>query len=62
MEKKYPKKSYVAKMKRLIKSLEKNKPFFIQLKNKKIRIPAGAAISVEFEKDGQNDLEFQIKW
>lgn len=62
MEKKYAKKMYIAKMKRLIKSLEKNKPFSIQVKNKKIKIPADAAISIEFEKDGQNELEFQVKW
>lgn len=54
---------YIAKMKRLIKSLEKNKPFSIQVKNKKIRIPADAAISIEFEKDSDEcELEFQIKW
>lgn len=63
MEKKYTKKMYIAKMKRLIKSLEKNKPFSIQVKNKKIKIPANAEISIEFEKDPDEcELEFQVKW
>ena len=63
MEKKYSKKMHIAKMKRFIMALEKNKPFTIQVKNKKIRIPADSEISIEFEKDGkENELEFQIKW
>lgn len=53
---------YIAKMKRFIAALEKGRPFSIQLKNKKIRIPADAEISIEFEKDGRSELEFQIKW
>ena len=54
---------HIAKMKRFIVALEKNKPFVIQVKNKKIRIPAEAEISIEFEKDDKgNELEFQIKW
>ncbi|MDP1883903.1 MAG: amphi-Trp domain-containing protein [Candidatus Moranbacteria bacterium] len=62
MEKKYSKKMYIAKMKRFIAALEKGRPFSIQVKGKKIRIPAEAEISIEFEKDERNELEFQIKW
>lgn len=62
MEKKYSKKLYIAKIKRLIKALENNKPFSIQIKGKKVTIPANSEISIEYEKDGKNELEFQIKW
>lgn len=63
MEKKYSNKAFLAKMKRLADSLENGKAFVIQVKGKKIRIPANSEISIEFEKDGkQNELEFQIKW
>ena len=63
MEKKYSKKMHIAKMKRFIASLERGKSFSIQVKNKKIRIPADAEISIEFEKEGkENELEFQVKW
>lgn len=62
MEKKYSQKAYIAKIKRLIESLEKGKAFTIQVKGKKIRIPANSEISIEYEKDRKNELEFQIKW
>ncbi|MDZ4385040.1 MAG: amphi-Trp domain-containing protein [Candidatus Moranbacteria bacterium] len=62
METKYSKKTYIAKMKRFIVALEKGRPFSIQVGGKKIRIPAEAEISIEFEKDDRNELEFQIKW
>lgn len=63
MEKKYSQKAYIIKIKRLVKTLEKGKAFTIQVKGKKIRIPANSKISIEYEKDGkENELEFQIKW
>lgn len=63
MQKEYSQKAYIAKMKRLIGALEEGKAFVIQVKGKKIRVPAGAEISVEYEKDTKGrELEFQIKW
>ena len=63
MEKKYSPKAYITKMKRLIEALENGKAFPIQVKGKKITIPANSEISIEYEKDGkENELEFQIKW
>lgn len=63
MQKKYSQKAYIAKIKRLVAALESGKAFAIQLKGKKIRIPSGAEISIEYEKEGKkNELEFQIKW
>lgn len=63
MEKKYSQKEYIAKIKRLVESLEKGGAFMIQIKGKKIRIPANSEISIEYEKDGrEKELEFQIKW
>ncbi len=63
MEKTYSQKAYISKIKRLIESLEKGRSFAIQVKGKKIKIPADSEISVEYEKDGkENELEFQIKW
>lgn len=63
MEKSYSQKEYIAKIKRLIESLENGNAFAIQVKGKKIRIPASSKISIEYEKDGkEKELEFQIKW
>ncbi len=63
MEKTYSQKVYIAKIKRLIESLERGKSFTIQIKGRKIKIPANSQISIEYEKDGkENELEFQIKW
>lgn len=63
MEKAYSQKAYIAKIKRLIESLEKGRSFTIQVRGKKLRIPANSKISIEYEKDGkENEMEFQIKW
>jgi amphi-Trp domain-containing protein len=62
MEKKYSQKPYIAKIKRLVQALEKNKTFIIQVKGKKIKVPANSEISIEYEKDRKNELEFQLKW
>lgn len=63
MEKTYTEKMHIAKMKRLISALEADKPFAIQIKGKKIRVPKDARVSIEYEKDGKNnELEFQVKW
>lgn len=63
MEKSYSQKSYISKIKRLVESLENGKSFAIQVKGKKIRVPANSEISIEYERSGKkNELEFQVKW
>ena len=63
VEKSYPKKAFIAKLRRLADALEQGKPFVIQVKGERVYIPADAVISVEHERSGGNEeMEFQLKW
>ncbi|WP_197318880.1 amphi-Trp domain-containing protein [Saccharomonospora sp. NB11] len=53
----------VAKLRRLADALETDKPFRIQIAGERIRVPARARFSIEHERgDGEEEIEFQLKW
>lgn len=53
----------VAKLRRLADALETDKPFRIQIAGERIRVPARAQFSIEHERgDGEEEIEFQLKW
>ncbi len=53
----------VAKLRRLADALETGKPFRIQIAGERIRVPARAQFSVEYERgDDEEEIEFQLKW
>jgi amphi-Trp domain-containing protein len=63
VEKEYTVKQTVAKLRRLADCLEQAKPFRIQIAGERVSVPAGAAFSVEHEREGRNEeVEFQFKW
>ncbi len=63
IEKTYPRKQFIAKIRRLADALEASDPFIIQIKNERLHIPADALFNIEHERSGsQDELEFQIKW
>lgn len=63
IEKVYPRKQFIAKLRRLADALEKNKPFSIQVQQERLYIPADAIANIEHERSGINEeLEFQLKW
>ena len=63
IEKEYPHKQFIAKLRRLADALETNKPFSIQVKNERLHIPANAVANIEHERTGKaEELEFQLKW
>ena len=63
VEKIYSTKQFVAKLRRLADALESGSTFSIQIAGKRIRVPAGASISVEHERsEGSEEVEFQLKW
>ena len=63
LEKTYPTKEFVAKIRRLADALEQGKRFSIQVAGERINVPAGAVVNVEHEREGdEEELEFQIKW
>jgi amphi-Trp domain-containing protein len=63
IEKNISKKAFINKLKRLIANLESHEAFTIQIKKKKINVPAKTELRVEYEKDGLGgELEFELKW
>ncbi len=63
VERSYTVTQFAAKLRRLADALEADRPFRIQVAGERIRVPKGAAISVEHEReDDEEEVEFQLKW
>jgi len=63
IEKNYPRRQFIKKLRRLADALEEGKKFRIQIAGERIIIPSRAAINIEHErgKTGE-EVEFQLKW
>lgn len=63
IEKGYPAKQFVAKLRRLADCIEQGKRFRIQVHGERISIPSTAIINIEHERsDSDEEVEFQLKW
>lgn len=63
VEKRYPARQFVAKLRRLADCIEQGKRFQIQLDGERISIPPTAIINIEHERgESDEEIEFQIKW
>ena len=63
IEKNYPVKQFVKKLRRLADCLEQGQKFQIQVAGERIYIPATAIINIEHERsDSSEEVEFQLKW
>jgi len=63
IEKNYPTKQFVKKLRRLADCIEQGQRFQIQVADERIYIPATAIITIEHERsDSSEELEFQLKW
>lgn len=63
IEKTYPRKQFIEKLRRLADALESESGFVIQVAGERLRIPADAAFNIEHERvAGKHELEFQIRW
>ena len=63
LEKTYPRKEFVAKLRRLADAIEAGEAFTIQVAGERLRIPADALFNIEHEREGGVDeLEFQLRW
>jgi len=63
VEKAYPRKDFVAKLRRLADAIEAGKSFSIQVVGERLHIPADALFNIEHEREGGIDeLEFQVRW
>ena len=63
LEKIYPKKQFIEKLRRLADALEKDESFSIQIAGERIFVPKDAIINIEYEREKDaEEIEFQIKW
>jgi amphi-Trp domain-containing protein len=63
IEKAYPTKRFIEKLRRLADALESGQRFTIQVAGERINVPADAVINIEHERAGdEEELEFQLKW
>lgn len=63
VEKDYPSKQFVAKLRRLAQCIEQGKRFRIQVAGERILIPPDAHINIEHERsESGEEVEFQLKW
>ncbi|MCG2741461.1 MAG: amphi-Trp domain-containing protein, partial [Syntrophaceae bacterium] len=62
VEKRYPKKAFIAKLRRLADALENDRQFSIQINGERVHVPMSASISIEHERGVEEEIEFQLKW
>ena len=63
IEKDYPLPDFIAKLRRLADALESGERFEIQLAGERVWVPVRATFNIEHEReDGEEEIEFQIKW
>ncbi len=63
IEKNYPVKQFVKKLRRLADCIEQGQRFQIQVAGERISIPATAIINIEHERgDSAEEVEFQLRW
>ncbi len=61
IEKTYPKKEFVAKLRRLADAIENDSKFEIQIAGERVYVPVRAEYNIEHERDGvEEEIEFQI--
>jgi amphi-Trp domain-containing protein len=63
IEKDYPPRQFVAKLRRLADSIEQGKRFRIQVAGERVSVPPTAVINIEHERgSSEEEIEFQIVW
>jgi amphi-Trp domain-containing protein len=63
LEKAYPAKQFVEKLRRLADCIEQGNRFRIQVAGERISVPPDATITVEHERgSSEEEIEFQLKW
>ena len=63
IEKNYPVKQFVKKLRRLADCIEQGQKFQIQVAGERISIPAAAIINIEHERSASSEeIEFQLTW
>ena len=62
MEKGYPARQFVAKLRRLADCIEQGQRFRLQVAGERISVPSDATINIEHEREGgMEEIVFQLK-
>lgn len=63
IERDYPKRELVIKLRRLADCIEQDLPFRIQIAGVRVTVPPAAKINLEHERTAsEEEIEFQLKW
>ncbi|MDD9936255.1 MAG: amphi-Trp domain-containing protein [Myxococcales bacterium] len=63
VEKNYPRRQFIAKLRRLADCLEKGERLRIQIAGERVSIPPDATINIEHERgSSEEEVELQLKW
>jgi amphi-Trp domain-containing protein len=63
IEKNYPRRQFIAKLRRLADCLEDEERFRIQVAGERVSVPPRAVISIEHERgSSEEEMELQLKW
>jgi amphi-Trp domain-containing protein len=63
IEKEYPSRQFVAKLRRLADCIEQGKRFRIQIAGERVSAPPSAVINIGHERgSSEEEIEFQLKW
>ena len=63
IEKSYPVRQFVQKLRRLADAIENGKRFQIQIAGERISVPPDAVFNIEHERGKrEEEIEFQLKW
>jgi amphi-Trp domain-containing protein len=63
IEKDYPARQFVTKLRRLADCIEQGKRFRIQVAGERVSIPPSARINIEHERgSSEEEIEFQLRW
>jgi len=63
IEKNYPRRQFIAKLRRLADCLESDARFRIQVAGERVSVPPDAVISIEHERgSSEEEIELQMKW
>ena len=63
IEKNYPMRQFVTKLRRLADALEQGKRFRLQVAGERVSVPPNAVINIEHEREKSGEeIEFQLTW
>jgi amphi-Trp domain-containing protein len=63
VEKDYPPRQFVTKLRRLADAIEEGRRFRIQVAGERVSVPSDAVINIEHERgSSEEEIEFQLKW